>query len=113
MVHNDCDGGMCWECADEWEWQKTMTDTMIERMARAIQAEVMRPTDGHLNTLDWEINNHTYKSLAKAALDALEQPTEAMIETGMRYRLAVEKPNVHDTAGIFSAMIQAAKGESQ
>jgi len=51
------------------------------------------------------------RDVVLAVLSALEEPSEAMVRAGMTHRLAVEKPNIHDTAGIFAAMIKAAKGE--
>lgn len=38
------------------------------------------------------------------------EPTDAMVLAGMRHRMAVEKPNIQDTAGIYTAMLDAKEG---
>ncbi len=94
-----------------------MTDSIIERMAKAMCEadqsiwlytvdEPCKDSEGFHGSM-----REMYLAHARAALSALEEPSEAMVKAGMTYRLAVERPNIHDTAGIFAAMIKAAQGE--
>lgn len=81
-----------------------MAETMIERVARAILA-------GH----DWTQNSErqengwdsvppdwqeAYRSMARAAIEAMMEPTEAMLEAG--------PPEPYMDAAVWSKMIDAA-----
>lgn len=53
---------------------------MIEKMARAIQrSDLSNDRNEYVIETDWEINGHKYTRQAKAALSALEDPSEEMI----------------------------------
>ncbi|MEM8615433.1 MAG: hypothetical protein AAGF20_00710 [Pseudomonadota bacterium] len=39
------------------------------------------------------------------------EPSEAMVKAGIAHRMAAEKPNIKDTAGTYTAMIEAAGEE--
>lgn len=84
--------------------------TMIERMARAISgAEGDNPDkicgDGRPNWM-W------YVAEAKAALECLLSPTEAMVDAGWASKpLAGTQYGAEDACVVFTAMIQAALDE--
>lgn len=100
-----------------------MTQTMVEKMARA-----MCLADGKDPEADWRYTGQvmlavavehpetwrTYIRRAKAALLALMEPTEGMVEEGMAHCYDgdgdgdCERPNER---AIFTAMIQAAIDE--
>lgn len=89
-----------------------MTDT-IERMARAMAKAVepdlcwdLDPSDHGMQIND--VSKADYRAAARAALSALEEPSEAMVEAGFR----AEHDNTQGgrARATFTAMIKAAKG---
>ena len=78
--------------------------TMREKMARAMFAVADDPDFGPDTAPSWLYER--YLAMADAALAALEEPTEAMLEAGW------DAFQANGTgADIFRAMIVAAKGE--
>ena len=78
---------------------------MIDRMVEAMAA---------MDLEDSAENYDLYEPYARAALTALEEPTEAMVEAGQArvpYLPAPQGRNLMaNSAIVFSAMIAAAKG---
>ena len=101
-----------------------MTD-MIEKMARAIHAASYHPDDLNNSIVEehWEVEKGKAFKRAKAALSALEDPSEGMLRAveprPSHWPKRGESPK-HDAAvdtdrmctkGKFVRMIKAAKGE--
>jgi len=74
-----------------------MTDSMIERVARALLV-----ADRSAITPDY------YQRMARAAIEAMREPTEAMLDAGVNFR----ERNAR-TEQIWQAMIDAALKEKQ
>ena len=74
-----------------------MTDTTIERVARALLV-----ADRSAITPDY------YQRMARAAIEAMREPTEAMLDAGVNFR----ERNAR-TEQIWQAMIDAALKEKQ
>ena len=74
-----------------------MTDTMIEQVARALLV-----ADRSAITPDY------YQRMARAAIEAMREPTEAMLDAGVNFR----ERNAR-TEQIWQAMIDAALKEKQ
>jgi hypothetical protein len=55
--------------------------TMIERVARAIYVAELGPT-GDFDDYFWDKHRATYLAQARAAIEAMREPTEAMIAAG-------------------------------
>ena len=72
-----------------------MTDTMIEQVARALLV-----ADRSAITPDY------YQRMARAAIEAMREPTEAMLDAGVNFR----ERNAR-TEQIWQAMIDAALSE--
>jgi hypothetical protein len=82
---------------------------MIERVAKAIwDQERKQPDCGHRP--DWEVLNVTaadaYRAKAKAAIEAMREPTDQMIDDG--YEAGGYTPDPSDVPAAFRAMIDAA-----
>lgn len=60
-----------------------MMATMIERVARAIYAAMAAPSEPYWGCLD-EGTKHGAKSIARAAIAAMREPTETMVAAGLR-----------------------------
>lgn len=59
--------------------------TMIEKVARAIFNDFQETQDGHLKKNKWEdslASQPYFISAAKAAIEAMREPTEEMIDAG-------------------------------
>lgn len=80
-----------------------MTQTMLEKMARASYAH----SQGRRIMPDWEtlsrFDQEFWKESAKAALTALLEPTMAMCDVGYDFSPEYDR--------VFTAMIQAALNE--
>ena len=74
-----------------------MTDSMIERVARALLV-----ADRSAITPDY------YQRMARAAIEAMREPTEAMLDAGVNFR----ERNAR-TEQIWQAMIDEALKEKQ
>lgn len=88
---------------------------MVERVARAICAEGVSCEVGSFSpdsreTLTGEPLWRSYVSSARAAIAALREPTEAMVEAAESRQLSVHEPLPAETA--WRLMIAAALGES-
>ena len=86
---------------------------MIEKMARAIAEEfsagkmrgrVLIDTD--YCTRHSFLQEEVFAAMARAALSALQEPSEAMVGAGL-----TEYAREEDTIAAFTAMIKAAKGK--
>ena len=96
-----------------------MTD-MIEKMARAMcEANGFDP-DGPTQDIYVEGDPHAgkpwagYRRAARAALSALQEPTDAMVEAGGKALIdsrMSDKMLDHQLNAAFTAMIKAAKGK--
>jgi len=86
--------------------------TVIEKMARAIQAAHAN----YENRMVWHWDEVTepwksiYLQMAKAALSALEEPSDDMISRGLSAS-GYSASGRDEVAWIFKRMIRAAKGE--
>lgn len=94
--------------------EKVMTD-MVERVARAIGKAEMG--DAYFIGLHWNMNAPNRSRLCNmsyAAIQAMREPTEAMVETGesVRGNHLSDYPD-NGTKSIFSAMIDAALGKTE
>lgn len=92
--------------------------TMIERIAKAIEARADNagPDESALHELGAMAGEDAYLALARSALEALVEPTKAMIERGMPessyYGLDPAMVGAEVT-GSYRAMIQAALDEKE
>ena len=81
---------------------------MIERMAKAFK-------DGQQKALNecnnWTCTDDHVEAGIVAALSALEEPSEAMVEAGNGYLGGGQEDRRLDVYETFSVMIQAAMGE--
>lgn len=86
--------------------------TMIEKMALAMAVADSGPEGSGLFNIHWTEFREGYKSSARAALEALLEPNEAMVEAGEcgPYPNDEEHPGFGDPMPrqIYKAMIQAA-----
>ncbi len=79
-----------------------MTDDLVERVARAMfVVESDDPDDPGV----WEYAAENYRALARAAIEAMREPTEAMIDAGAIYA------DCNGAHGAWQAMIDAALKE--
>ena len=96
--------------------------TVVERVARGMYVATM-PNGGQSYAgfdadLDWACNADTYRQLARAAIQAMMEPTEEMQIAAMdelRRQGYVPGPTCPPPypGGIFSAMLQVALEESE
>lgn len=78
--------------------------TMVERVARAMQADAGHPADELYWSTPWT-GAVVWRSLATAAINAMREPTEAMVEAGK----IVDIKALRGAANIWQAMIDAAQ----
>jgi hypothetical protein len=84
-------------------------DEMVERVARALCA---RHSDNETDADQWviDLDNHpvrywtSWKEDARAAIEAMHEPTEAMTFAGQQQKLS----GTGDVRAIYQAMIDAA-----
>ncbi len=72
--------------ADCWKPEVTapVSDSMIERVAKAIEGANITSSDGSHSmkfSTPWEIADN-YRRIARAAIEAMREPTEKMVDTG-------------------------------
>jgi hypothetical protein len=99
-----------------------MTNPRTEAVAKAIYLSGEPEIGNLLDELDaadypsFEQLECFYNRLAQAAekalIEALMEPSESMIEAGMRFRLIEKSTGQQDTSELFRAMLKAA-GEGQ
>ena len=93
-----------------------MTD-MIERVAKAMAENDSGPMDSALFAIHWREFGEGYIDSARAAIAAMREPTEAMLEAAdavMLHRPVVKKPDRLSTLTLgFNAMIAAALEEKK
>jgi hypothetical protein len=65
-----------------------MTPEMVERVARAIEATMFAP---HELPIEGELHER-YRETARAAIEAMREPTEAMVKAG-RIRTTLQMDN--------------------
>lgn len=84
---------------------------MLERIARAIQRECI---DGEtIPAVDWNMQGYRYLSMARAAVEAMREPTPAMVAEGaevMDPNSQMQRTCVVDS---WKAMISAILAEEQ
>jgi len=86
-----------------------MTD-MIERVAVAMAENDSGPMDSALFAIHWREFGEGYIDSARAAIAAMREPTEKMIDAGSKeQRNILSKP----IEGIWTAMIDAALEETK
>ena len=54
--------------------------TMIERVARAIHGEDYKGLDPDYADIAWDDHQHSYRLQARAAIEAMREPTEGMLD---------------------------------
>lgn len=79
---------------------------MIERVARAMVAEDSGPEGSMLFDLHWKEFGEGYTCSARAAIEAMLNPTDAMIEAGVNAEYGGTLGS--RAANCFNAMIDAA-----
>ena len=92
--------------------ETSKTSDMVEQVARAICAKVDCDYDGILDSAKEE-----YRSLARAVIAAMRDPTDKMNATGVSkaFGIGLDGPDgvgPSDAAAIFTAMIDAALEET-
>lgn len=90
---------------------------MVERVARAMmrEAESWPTTSSDRASFAWFVRSHRM-GLARAAIEAMREPTEAMIASGGREAIcgiADAEPGNFIAADVWQAMISAALKESE
>lgn len=91
--------------------------TVIEKMARAIYAQIPGSCDASKpwTTDDYPLAKKMFEDCARAALSALQEPTDAMVIDGGKALIDArmnDKMLDHQLNAVFTAMIKAAEGES-
>lgn len=83
--------------------------TDIERIAREIAGTLRDEFPQAMDQYDQMSGRakQRYIDMAKAALKALSEPSEGMIEAGVTFRLIEKSTGNVDTAALFTAMIQS------
>ena len=89
-------------------WDKLPLDKTEQRARLLNQRGGFVPDITKADCLDAAQAAYTAIVGGKVLVD--REPSEAMTLAGMRHRMAVEKPNIHDTAGIWTAMLNASEG---
>ena len=78
-----------------------MAESMIERVARAL-FEADYPNPGEVEEGSWETGRVSYLQSARAAIDAMREPTDAMKSAAKAYRDEWPQDQVDEPADFFA-----------
>lgn len=89
-----------------------MSDTMIERMARALMAlDYPEEAGGEMGEFYMDRHGDTYRAQARAVLAVMREPTEAMVDGAGEVVVSPRQDWQSTVRAWFVAMIDAALAE--